>query len=133
MEARPLAGVVGVVGVGGMIVGFGSGTGGDRLMLICLFGDKGTFAGSGLVGTGVDLGDNGLYGTLIGALGGDAGAEPGGVRRVHEDDGTIVAGLSLGFADFGGHSRFSLISSLSESPVLCDMTLELRGEAEDVD
>lgn len=31
---------------------------------------------------------------------------------------------------FGGHSRFSLSSSLAESPVSCDRTLELRGEAE---
>jgi len=28
--------------------------------------------------------------------------------------------------DFGGHSRFSLASSLVESPVMCETTLELR-------
>jgi len=30
--------------------------------------------------------------------------------------------------DFGGHSRFSLISSLTESPVVFETTLELLGE-----
>lgn len=39
--------------------------------------------------------------------------------------GPSKAPLSGVAADFGGHSRFSLISSLAESPVMFDTTLEL--------
>lgn len=48
-----------------------------------------------------------------------------GILR-EERDGRIKGGLSVLETDFGGHSRFSLISSLVESPVIWDTTLELR-------
>lgn len=45
-----------------------------------------------------------------------------------ERDGRIRGGFSTGpLTDFGGHSRFSFVSSRLESPVIWDTTLELRG------
>lgn len=35
--------------------------------------------------------------------------------------------ISADAAGLGGHSRFSLISSFTASPAICDETLELRG------
>jgi hypothetical protein len=48
-----------------------------------------------------------------------------GEGLLHEGVGVMV-GLSS-CKDFGGHSLFSLTSSLAESPVICDVTLVLRG------
>lgn len=59
------------------------------------------------------------------ATGGDEGASD--CLLDHEEDGTIGGGLSFE-AGFGGHSRFSLTSSLAESPVILEATLVLRGE-----
>jgi hypothetical protein len=48
-----------------------------------------------------------------------------------ERDGRIRGGFSTGpLKDFGGHSRFSFVSSRLESPVTWDTTLELRGGGE---
>lgn len=45
-----------------------------------------------------------------------------------ERDGRIRGGFSTGpLADWGGHSRFSFVSSRLESPVIWDTVLELRG------
>lgn len=45
----------------------------------------------------------------------------------------MIGGLSSVLDDLGGHSRFSFTSSFAESPVVCDMTLELRDPVPDVD
>lgn len=37
-----------------------------------------------------------------------------------------LLGVGVGFG-LGGHSRFSFSSSLAESPVCCDATLDARG------
>ena len=50
------------------------------------------------------------------------------MRRVQDEEGIIGDAFSLFEADFGGHSRFSLISSFKESLVTFDKTLVLRGE-----
>lgn len=45
-----------------------------------------------------------------------------------ERDGSIRGGFSTGpLTDWGGHSRFSFVSSRLESPVIWDTVLELRG------
>jgi hypothetical protein len=87
---------------------------------------------------GNDKAGNGLEAagcrSALGVSGGKRGTGcAGGIEsfwRVQEEDGMIGGGgrLSLGLSVFGGHSRFSLISSLTESPVFCEATLELRGD-----
>ena len=134
-------GVWGLGGAGGFTTGIFAGgvTRGlgfvDPLILGCLCGWETTFAAGGLRTTEVDVGvaidslidaDGETF--SVGLVGGGLGCEVGGVGRVQGEDG-MIGGLSFGTGDLGGHSRFSLTSSIAESPVVCDATLELRGEA----
>ena len=48
--------------------------------------------------------------------------------RVQDEEGTIGGGLEVLCTDLGGHSRFSLTSSLVESLVFWEFTLALREE-----
>lgn len=50
----------------------------------------------------------------------EAGAAGGG-------DLCLASSPALGILGFGGHSRRSFNSSLAESPVCCDATLDVRG------
>lgn len=69
--------------------------------------------------TGSDFGGSAR---VLGSVGGEAGCEGGGVGRIQDGAGdwdSVTAG-------FGGHSRFSFASSLTESPVIFEITLVLR-------
>lgn len=50
----------------------------------------------------------------------------------NEEEDSVSATLSVlvDATDFGGHSLFSFVSSLAESPAIWDETLELRGIAD---
>ena len=96
-------------------------TGGD---LVYVADDLGVFAGSSAGGdtttsaaAGGLAGDNGVASMTDGDLDCDAG-------RARIEDVVDILGISV---DFGGHSLFCRISSLAESPVVCDATLMLRG------
>jgi hypothetical protein len=120
--------VVDALGVGvftGVEVGFR--TGGDFAVDD---EDLGVFTGSEAGGDGGGSGTGSLAAGL--AEGAAASMTSSGVvwdgdgRQVVEGENEIF-GFSSWPVDFGGHSLFSLISSLTESPVICDATLVLRG------
>lgn len=79
-------------------------------------------------GTGGDSAFTGSGSGCAGCAGfsGCIGCITGDLKRneVGGSDGTLAAST----AGFGGHSRFSLSSSLAESPVIWETTLELLGE-----
>jgi hypothetical protein len=109
----------------------------DALILGCRCGCETTFAVGLETGVWIEIAVN-----LLTAAGGetvstgleddDLGCEVGSAERVQDEDGMIegvLLRLSFGTGDLGGHSRFSLTSSVAESSVACEATLELRGEA----
>jgi hypothetical protein len=121
--------------VDGIVVGFT-----DPLILGCLCGGSAYLSevGVGMPRAEVEVGSvTGAVKSeaiLTVLVGGDADCEAGGVDRLHDEDGMIGSGgLSFETRGLGGHSRFSFASSFAssfaESPVVCDATLELRGEA----
>lgn len=89
-------------------------TGGD---LVFAVDGLGVFVGSA-VGCGTTSAAEDLAGPAS-MTGGDLGCDTGETR--------IEDGFSSVAVDFGGHSLFCIVSSLAESPVICDTTLVLRG------
>lgn len=146
------AGVLLVLGV--LAVALGAVDGVAREVCAGLDGVR-AFDGTGFDGAGVPLvsgsgldgtGSGGISGTsyfgsdvpfVVGSAAADgrsvvtgkgSGCGTGDLKRNEEGggtDGVVVASTT----DFGGHSRFSLTSSLAESPVVCETTLELLGES----
>jgi hypothetical protein len=99
-------------------------TGGD---LIFTVGGLGALVGSAVGGdittsaAGSSAEDNGAASMTGGDIDCDAG------EAMMDEDADDILGLSSVAVVFGGHSLFCRISSLAESPVVCDATLVLRG------
>jgi hypothetical protein len=125
-----------------------AGLGTVRAFIVDGFGDTTVpwVSGSGLGGAGtrgitgisdsevplavVSGGEAGRGSVITGWGSGCIGCSRGDLKRNEGGGSEGASGDSV--TDFGGHSRFSLSSSLAESPVIWETTLELLGEDEPV-